>query len=102
MQIIVGSLLQINKINKLNILSTKWLIAFSSGHSHLHIGNIKMLSTAFYERIIGAIGEENLRGLTASQESDLIKRYKKLLDKKAGDLDEISYDEIFDVWMKVK
>ena len=75
---------------------------FSIEHCHLHIGNIKMLSTAFYERIIGAIGEENLRGLTASQESDLIKKYKKLLDKKAGDLDEISYNEIFDVWMKVK
>jgi|TARA_B110000259_G_C13954343_1_gene378095 hypothetical protein len=60
-----------------------------------------MLSTAFYERIIGAIGEENLRGLTASQESDLMKRYKKLLNKKGGDLDEISYDDIFEVWVKV-
>ena len=60
-----------------------------------------MLSTAFYERIIGVIGEENLRGLTASQESDLIKRYKKLLNKKGGDLDEISYDDIFEIWMKV-
>jgi len=60
-----------------------------------------MLSTAFYERIIGAIGEENLRGLTASQESDLMKRYKKLLNKKGGDLDEISYDDIFEVWAKV-
>jgi|TARA_B110000971_G_scaffold60471_1_gene61697 hypothetical protein len=60
-----------------------------------------MLSAAFYERIIGAIGEENLRGLTASQESDLMKRYKKLLNKKGGDLDEISYDDIFEVWVKV-
>ena len=60
-----------------------------------------MLSTAFYERIIGVIGEENLRGLTASQESDLIKRYKKLLNKKGGDLDEISYNDIFEIWMKV-
>jgi len=60
-----------------------------------------MLSTAFYERIIGAIGEENLRGLTASQETDLMKRYKKLLNKKGGDLDEISYDDIFEVWVKV-
>ena len=60
-----------------------------------------MLSAAFYERIIGVIGEENLRGLTASQESDLIKRYKKLLNKKGGDLDEISYDDIFEIWMKV-
>tara|TARA_B110000037_G_C16891309_1_gene412288 strand:+ start:245 stop:484 length:240 start_codon:yes stop_codon:yes gene_type:complete len=75
---------------------------FFSGHGHFKLGDIRMLSTAFYERIIGAIGEENLRGLTDSQESDLIKRYKKLLDKKAGDLDEISYNEIFDVWMKVK
>ena len=60
-----------------------------------------MLSTAFYERIVGAIGEENLRGLTASQESNLIKRYNKLLNKKGGDLDEISYDDIFEVWVKV-
>ena len=60
-----------------------------------------MLSTAFYERIIGAIGEENLRGLTASQESDLMKRYKKIKNKKGGDLDEISYDDIFEVWVKV-
>ena len=60
-----------------------------------------MLSTAYYERIIGTIGEENLRGLTASQESDLMKKYKKLLNKKGGDLDEISYDDIFEVWMKV-
>jgi hypothetical protein len=60
-----------------------------------------MLSTAFYERIISTIGEENLRGLTASQESDLMKKYKKLLNKKGGDLDEISYDDIFEVWMKV-
>ena len=60
-----------------------------------------MLSTAFYERIIGVIGEENLRGLTASQESNLIKRYKKLLNKNGGDLDEISYDDIFEIWMKV-
>jgi len=61
-----------------------------------------MLSTAFYERIIGAIGEENLRGLTASQESDLMKRYKKLLNKKGGDLDEITYDDLFEVWVQVK
>ena len=60
-----------------------------------------MLSAAFYERIIGVIGEENLRGLTASQESNLIKRYKKLLNKNGGDLDEISYDDIFEIWMKV-
>ena len=60
-----------------------------------------MLSTAFYERIIGAIGEENLRGLTASQESNLIKRYNKLFNKKGGNLDEISYDDIIEVWMKV-
>ena len=70
-------------------------------HTHFYIGNIKMLSTAFYERIIGAIGEENLRGLTASQESNLIKRYNKLLNKKGGNLDEISYDDIIEVWMKV-
>jgi len=73
--------LRVNKKYKLNILSTKWLIVF--------------------ERIVGAIGEENLRGLTASQESNLIKRYNKLLNKKGGDLDEISYDDIIEVWMQV-
>ena len=60
-----------------------------------------MLSTAFYERIIGVIGEENLRSLTTNQETDLKKKYKKLLDKKGGDLDEISFDDIFEVWMEV-
>ena len=66
-----------------------------------HIGDILMLSTAFYERIIGVIGEENLRGLTTSQETNLKKKYKKLLDKKGGDLDEISFDDIFEVWMDI-
>jgi len=77
--------LRVNKKYKLNILSTKWLIVFLLSIVIFHIGNIKMLSTAFYERIVGAIGEENLRGLTASQESNLIKRYNKLLNKKGGD-----------------
>jgi hypothetical protein len=93
--------LRVNKKYKLNILSTKWLIVFLLSIVIFHIGNIKMLSTAFYERIIGAIGEENLRGLTASQESNLIKRYNKLLNKKGGELDEISYDDIIEVWMQV-
>ena len=93
--------MRVNKKYKLNILSTKWLIVFLLSIVIFHIGNIKMLSTAFYERIVGAIGEENLRGLTASQESNLIKRYNKLLNKKGGDLDEISYDDIIEVWMQV-
>jgi hypothetical protein len=93
--------LRVNKKYKLNILSTKWLIVFLLSIVIFHIGNIKMLSTAFYERIVGAIGEENLRGLTASQESNLIKRYNKLLNKKGGELDEISYDDIIEVWMQV-
>jgi len=93
--------LRVNKKYKLNILSTKWLIVFLLSIVIFQIGNIKMLSTAFYERIVGAIGEENLRGLTASQESNLIKRYNKLLNKKGGDLDEISYDDIIEVWMQV-
>jgi len=93
--------LRVNKKYKLNILSTKWLIVFLLSIVIFHIGKIKMLSTAFYERIIGAIGEENLRGLTASQESNLLKRYNKLLNKKGGELDEISYDDIIEVWMQV-
>ena len=93
--------MRVNKKYKLNILSTKWLIVFLLSIVIFHIGNIKMLSTAFYERIVGAIGEENLRGLTASQESNLIKRYNKLLNKKGGELDEISYDDIIEVWMQV-
>ena len=63
---------------------------------------INMLSAAFYERIIGAIGEENLSGLSASQEATLIRRYKALLNKKGGDLDEITYDDLFEVWAQVK
>ena len=65
------------------------------------LGISKCSVQLFYERIIGAIGEENLRGLTANQESDLIKKYDKLLNKKGGDLDEISYDDIVEVWMQV-
>jgi hypothetical protein len=60
-----------------------------------------MLSAAFYERISGVIGEENLRDLPTRQETDLKKKYKKLLDKKGGDLDEISFDDIFEVWLEV-
>ena len=63
---------------------------------------INMLSAAFYERIIGAIGEENLSGLSASQDATLIKKYKALLNKKGGDLDEITYDDLFEVWAQVK
>ena len=63
---------------------------------------INMLSAAFYERIIGAIGEENLSGLSASQEATLIRKYKALLNKKGGDLDEITYDDLFEVWVQVK
>ena len=63
---------------------------------------INMLSAAFYERIIGAIGEENLSGLSASQEATLIRKYKALLNKKGGDLDEITYDDLFEVWAQVK
>ena len=92
---------EFNHTNKLNILLTNRRIAFLLRPVVFHIGDILMLSAAFYERIIGVIGEENLRGLTTSQETNLKKKYKKLLDKKGGDLDEISFDDIFEVWLEV-
>ena len=91
-----------NHTNKLNILLTNRRVNFLLRLVVSYIGDILMLSTAFYERIIGVIGEENLRSLTTNQETDLKKKYKKLLDKKGGDLDEISFDDIFEVWMEVK
>ena len=90
-----------NHTNKLNILLTNRRVDFSLRLVVFYIGDILMLSTAFYERIIGVIGEENLRSLTTNQETVLKKKYKKLLDQKGGDLDEISFDDIFEVWMEV-
>jgi len=57
-----------------------------------------MLTNAFYERILGTIGENELNMLSDSESTALLKQYKKLLNKKNGDLDEISYDDIIDVW----
>tara|TARA_B100000787_G_scaffold47740_1_gene34248 strand:- start:112 stop:303 length:192 start_codon:yes stop_codon:yes gene_type:complete len=57
-----------------------------------------MLTNAFYERILGTIGENELNMLSDSESIALLKQYKKLLNKKNGDLDEISYDDIINVW----
>ena len=57
-----------------------------------------MLTNAFYERILGIIGENELNMLSDSESTALLKQYKKLLIKKNGDLDEISYDDIINVW----
>ena len=57
-----------------------------------------MLTNAFYERILGIIGENELNMLSDSESTALLKQYKKLLNKKNGDLDDISYDDIIDVW----
>ena len=57
-----------------------------------------MLTNAFYERILGIIGENELNMLSDSESIALLKQYKKLLNKKNGDLDEISYDDIINVW----
>ena len=57
-----------------------------------------MLTNAFYERILGTIGENELNMLSDSESTALLKQYKKLLNKNNGDLDEISYDDIINVW----
>ena len=57
-----------------------------------------MLTNAFYERILAVIDENDLNMLSAVQSTDLMKRYKKLLNEKNGDLDEISYEDIVNVW----
>ena len=57
-----------------------------------------MLTNAFYERILGTIGENELNMLSDSEATPLLKQYKKLFNKKNGDLDEISYDDIINVW----
>ena len=57
-----------------------------------------MLTNAFYERILGTIGENELNMLSDSESTALLKQYKKLFNKKNGDLDEISYDDIINIW----
>ena len=57
-----------------------------------------MLTNAFYERILAVIDENDLNMLSIAQSTDLMKRYKKLLNEKNGDLDEISYEDIVNVW----
>jgi hypothetical protein len=57
-----------------------------------------MLTNAFYERILGTIGENDLNMLSDSEAAELMKQYKKLLSRKKGDLAEISYDDIIDIW----
>ena len=57
-----------------------------------------MLTNAFYERILGTIGENELNMLSDSESTALLKQYKNLFNKKNGDLDEISYDDIINVW----
>jgi hypothetical protein len=57
-----------------------------------------MLTNAFYERILGTIGENDLNMLSDTEAAQLMKQYKKLLNQKKGDLDEISYNDIIDVW----
>lgn len=61
-----------------------------------------MLTNAFYERILAVIDENDLNMLSAAQSTDLMKRYKKLLNEKNGDLDEISYEDIVNVWSDCK
>ena len=57
-----------------------------------------MLTNAFYERILGTIGENDLHMVLDSEAAELLKQYKKLLSRKKGDLTEITYDDIIDIW----
>ena len=57
-----------------------------------------MLTNAFYERILGTIGENDLNMLSDNEAAELMKQYKKLLSRKKGDLTEITYDDIIDIW----
>jgi len=36
--------------------------------------------------------------LSDSEAAELMKQYKKLLSRKKGDLTEITYDDIIDIW----
>tara|TARA_B100000780_G_C20752386_1_gene298930 strand:- start:19 stop:243 length:225 start_codon:yes stop_codon:yes gene_type:complete len=60
-----------------------------------------LLPNAFYERIINAIGENDLKMLSDKQASNLTKKYEQLLKQKNGQLDEISYEDIIAVWNKL-
>ena len=61
----------------------------------------KMLRDAFYDRIIAAIGENDLNMLSNSQATELMTEYKSLLKRKGGQLDEISYKDIIFIWDKL-
>jgi hypothetical protein len=61
----------------------------------------KMLRDAFYDRIIAAIGENDLNMLSNSQATELMTEYKSLLKRKGGQLDEISYKDIIVIWDKL-
>tara|TARA_B110000116_G_C16503512_1_gene432349 strand:+ start:415 stop:651 length:237 start_codon:yes stop_codon:yes gene_type:complete len=61
----------------------------------------KMLRDAFYDRIIAAIGENDLNMLSNSQATELMTEYKNLLKRKGGQLDEISYKDIIFIWDKL-
>ena len=41
-----------------------------------------MLTNAFYERILGTIGENDLNMLSDTEAAQLMKQYKKLLNQK--------------------
>ena len=60
-----------------------------------------MLRDAFYDRIIAAIGENDLNMLSNSQATELMTEYKSLLKRKGGQLDEISYKDIIVIWDKL-
>ena len=67
----------------------------------IFVKETNMLPNSFYERIINAIGENDLNMLSDKQVCDLTKQYEKLLKQKNGQLDEITYEDILAIWDKL-
>ena len=57
-----------------------------------------MLSHKLYEKLSNVISQSALNNLTDTQAEALEEELSILVQKKNGDIDEISYDDILDAW----
>ena len=58
----------------------------------------EMLSHKLYEKLSNVISQSALNNLTDTQAEALEEELSILVQKKNGDIDEISYDDILDAW----
>ena len=58
----------------------------------------EMLSHKLYEKLSNVISQSALNNLTDTQAEALEEELSILVQKKNGDIDEISYDDLLDAW----